>query len=63
MGPNTIKFKTIEFINGLSRISKDQNLEPVVCKHLGIEENEDNFKLIKEGVAIYFQTQNRIRLI
>lgn len=59
MDPLTIKFKTIEYLNGTKYLSEQQveALCNLMCHNLKIEKVEDNFKHIREAVDIYFGIQ------
>jgi hypothetical protein len=59
MDPSTIKFKTIQFINGTKHLSKNQveDLCFLMCHNLGIEKVEENFAHIREACKVYFDLQ------
>lgn len=65
MDANTIKFKTIKYMNGMHHIPNEyvDGLKRIVCRDLNIEYNETNFKTVEEGIKIYFEAQNNIRLV
>jgi hypothetical protein len=52
----TIKFKTIQFLNGTKYLSEKQveELCHLMCYDLNIEKTEENFNHIKEACRIYF---------
>ena len=56
MEASTIKFKTIQFINGTKYLSEKQveDLCYLMCHNLGIEKIEDNFVHVREACKIYF---------
>ena len=58
MDANTIKFKTIQFINGLKYMSEKQvnDAKHIICCDLEIEKSEENFNIIEEGIKTYFKT-------
>jgi hypothetical protein len=58
MDANTIKFKTIQFINGLKYMSEKQvdDAKHIICCDLRIDKSEENFKIIEEGIKTYFKT-------
>ena len=60
MDANTIKFKTIQFINGLKYMSEKQvsNAKHIICNDLQVEKSQENFKIIEEGIKTYFKTMN-----
>lgn len=61
----TIKLKTIQFINGIKYLSEKQAQEVMytVCHNLGIEKNENNLKVVKEGIKTYFDLQNQFGIV
>lgn len=65
MEASTIKFKTIQFINGTKYLSEKQveSLCYSICHMLKIEKNKENFDYIKEACKIYFDAQNNIGLL
>lgn len=56
MEASTIKFKTIQFLNGTKYLSEKQveDLCYVMCHNLGIEKVEANFVHVREACKIYF---------
>ena len=60
MDANTIKFKTIQFINGLKYMSEKQvsAAKHIICSDLQIEKSEENFKIIQDGIKTYFKTMD-----
>ena len=58
MDANTIKFKTIQFINGLKYMSEKQvdDAKHIICCDLQIDKSEENFNVIEEGIKTYFKT-------
>jgi hypothetical protein len=64
MTPATIKFKTIQFINGLGymNVSQIENVQHIMCRNLNIDKSKENFNLIKEAITTYFNTQNNISI-
>ena len=59
MNASTIKFKTIQFINGTKYLSETQvdDLCLLMCHNLGIEKCEDNFAHVREACKTYFNLQ------
>lgn len=59
MEASTIKFKTIQFLNGTKYLSEKQveDLCYVMCHNLGIEKVEANFVHVREACKIYFGLQ------
>ena len=57
MTTETIKFKTIQIINGVKYISEKQveDLGHIVCQNLGIEASEKNFAIVRDACKIYFE--------
>lgn len=56
MDAGTIKFRTIQFLNGTKYINREQ-LEPLcylMCDIFGIEKTEENFVHVREACNIYF---------
>jgi len=64
MDANTIKFKTIQFVNGTKYISNSHldYLKHIMCHNLEIEKTEDNFKAVEDGVKTYFETVSKIQI-
>jgi len=64
MDATTIKFKTIQFINGIKYLSSNQvdDLCIVICEKNGIEKNEKNFEYIKDACTTYFDLQNNLKI-
>lgn len=60
--PETIKFKTIQFLNGTKYLSGKQveDLCYLMCHNLGIEKVEENFVHVREACEIYFNLQRNI---
>ena len=60
MDANTIKLKTIQFINGLKYMSEKQvsDAKHIICNDLQVEKSEENFKIIEEGIKTYFKTMD-----
>lgn len=60
MEDTTIKFKTIQFINGLKYMSEKQvdDAKHVICFNLKIEKSEENFNIIEDAIKTYFKTVN-----
>ena len=58
MDANTIKFKTIQFVNGLKYMSEKQvsDAKHIICSDLQIEKTEENFNVIEDGIKTYFKT-------
>ena len=58
MDVNTIKFKTIQFVNGLKYMSKKQvsDVKHIICSDLQIEKTEENFNVIEDAIKTYFKT-------
>ena len=58
MDVNTIKFKTIQFVNGLKYMSEKQvsDAKHIICSDLQIEKTEENFNVIEDAIKIYFKT-------
>ena len=58
MDVNTIKFKTIQFVNGLKYMSEKQvsDAKHTICSDLQIEKTEENFNVIEDAIKIYFKT-------
>jgi len=56
----TIKFKTIQFVNGITYLSKEQveQVKNIMCYNLKIEKTEDNLKAVEDGLKTYFTAQN-----
>lgn len=63
MDATTIKFKTIQFINGIKYLSTDQvdDLCIVICEKFSIEKNEKNFSHIRDACTTYFNIQNNLK--
>jgi hypothetical protein len=55
-----LKFKTVQFINGTSYLSKKQveDLKHRMCHKLKIEKTDEHFQAIEEAVTAYFKMQN-----
>lgn len=62
MEASAIKFKTIQYINGIKYLSENQvqDLCYTMCHRLNIEKSEENFNYIKEACKIYFNIQKDI---
>lgn len=62
MEESTIKFKTIQFINGIKYLSEKQvdDLGYTMCHNLGIDKCEENFLIIREACKTYFDLQNNL---
>lgn len=60
MEPTTIKFKTIQYLNGINYLSEKQinDLCHLICVKLDIDKSEENFLIIKEACKVYFDLQN-----
>ena len=58
MDVNTIKFKTIQFVNGLKYMSEKQvsDAKHIICSDLQIEKTEENFNAIEDAIKTYFKT-------
>ena len=58
MDVNTIKFKTIQFVNGLKYMSEKQvsDVKHIICSDLQIEKTEENFNVIEDAIKTYFKT-------
>lgn len=65
MDANTIKFKTIQFINGVKYLAPKQieDLKYIITHNLKIKKTEDTDKAIEEGVKTYFEIQNSIGVV
>jgi len=59
MDASIIKFKAIQFLQGIKYLSKQQVLDfkSIVCDDLNIEKNEENFNLIHEAIETYFNVK------
>jgi hypothetical protein len=59
MEASEIKFKTIQFVNGIKYLSEKQveDLGYVMCQNLGIEKCEKNFAIVREACKTYFELQ------
>jgi hypothetical protein len=62
MEATTIKFKTIQFINGTKYLSEKQvdDLCYAMCYYLGIDKTEENFAIVREACNIYFNLKSQI---
>jgi len=60
MDSSTIKFKTIQFINGIKHLPKShiEIVQHHICNQLDIEKNDENFQIIVEGIQCYFDVNN-----
>lgn len=58
MDANTIKFKTIQFVNGLKYMTEKQvsDAKHIICSDLQIEKSEENFNVIEDAIKTYFKT-------
>ncbi|WP_348825720.1 hypothetical protein [Flavobacterium aestuarii] len=58
MNENTIKFKTIQLINGLKYMSEKNvdDAKHIICSDLQIEKTEENFNIIENAIKTYFKT-------
>lgn len=65
MDANTIKFKTIQFINGTKYLTPKQvdDLKYIITHKLKIEKTEDTDKAIEEGIKTYFDMQNSVGIV
>lgn len=65
MDANIIKFKTIQFINGVKHLAPKQidNLKYIITHNLKIEKTEDTDKAIEEGIKTYFEIQNSVGIV
>ena len=65
MDAATIKLKTIQFINGLKHLSEQQATDVcyIICHNLGIDKNEDNFNIVRDGLKLYFDLQNKVEIV
>ena len=57
MKESSIRFKTIQFINGTGYLYKEQIeiLKHIICQELKIEENKANFDIINDAIKTYFK--------
>jgi len=64
MSPDTIKFKTIQFINGTKYLLGDQveQVKNTMCYNLKIERTEENLAIIEEAINVYFEAQNSLSI-
>lgn len=62
MEPETIKFKTIQYLNGSKYLSQRrvEDLCHLICYDLKIEKNEENFNHVKEACQIFFTLERKI---
>jgi hypothetical protein len=62
MTDKDIKFKTIQYMNGIKYLNKQQvfQLQSYICYVYNLEQNEINFKAIQEGIDFYFGLQTEI---
>lgn len=62
MDINTLKFKTIQYINGTSYLTQKQvdDLKHGMCYRLGIEKTDEHFNAVEEAVTAYFHAQNKV---
>ena len=65
MEVNTIKFKTVQFINGVSYLPPKQvdDLKYIITHNLKIEKTQDTDIAVEEGIKIYFEMQNNLGIV
>ena len=59
---STIKFKTVQRINGIPYLSAQQieGLKGVMCRDLKLEGTDEQLEAIDEAIELYFVAQNGI---
>lgn len=64
MEASKIKYKTIQFINGIKYLSKNQveDICYLVCHNLGIDKCEENFVHIRDACKIYFDIEVCVKM-
>ena len=64
MDANTIKFKTIQLINGVSYLTPKQvdDIKYIVTHNLNIDKTEETDKAVEKGIKTYFDMQNSVRI-
>ena len=65
MDSSIIKFRTIQFINGIGYLYENQveDLCYLMCHYLGIEKCEENFIIVREACKTYFDLQNSLEYV
>ena len=58
----TLKFKTIQEINGIQHMSKKQvdDLKYGMCYKFKLEWSDEHFNAVEEAVKLYFDMQNKV---
>ena len=65
MDASTIKYKTIQFINGIKYLAPKQigDLKYIITHNLKIEKTEETDKEIEEAIKTYFEMQNSVGIV
>lgn len=64
MSIDELKFKTVQYINGTSYLTRKQvdDLKHVMCCKLKLEKTDEHFQAVEDAVKAYFDMQNNIGL-
>lgn len=59
---STLKFKTVQRINGVSYLSEPQieGLKAIMCHELKLEGSDEQHQAIEEAIEVYFKAQDAI---
>jgi len=62
MDSNAIRLAAIQEVNGLKHLPSPMvnSVKFIVCKKLGIENSEENFKHVEDGIRAYFDSMNQV---